>query len=241
MQAFLIVTVLAAAIGGAAWLFSFGQQMQKQQHLERRVQARKREWTYHGERDGRVDYRFAGAARGVEWSMWYDSDRGDDSPTPKAYWKSANVRTPQLSLMIIGHKRYQMESGTVGRILMDVVTGVAQAVSGRSEIRADKSEFYETAILLEDGPAAFRERFAVAVAPDMPRDWLDEELRTLLLKWPKPKRGAPYRADEKIEATLRADGLQIVAQQMPEDFAFWHHLAQLGEALAQRLAGQASR
>ena len=124
---------------------------------------------------------------------------------------------------------------------MDVVTGVAQAVSGRSEIRADKSEFYETAILLEDGPAAFRERFAVAVAPDMPRDWLDEELRTLLLKWPKPRRGAAYSADEKVEVTLRADGLQIVAQRMPEDFALWHHLAQLGEALAHRLAGQARR
>lgn len=241
MQTFLIVAVMTAAIGGAVWLYSYSQQMQKQQHFERRVQARKREWTYNDVRDGRIDYRFSGAARGVEWSMWHDSDRGDDSPTPKSYWKSGNVRTPQLSLVIIGKKRYQMESGTVGRILMDVVTGVAQAVSGNGEIRADKSEFYEAAVLLEDGPASFRERFAVAVAPDMPREWLDEELRTLLLKWPKPKRGSAYRADEKAEVTLRADGLQIVAQHMPEDFAFWNHLARLGEALAQRLARQANR
>ena len=60
LQAFVIVTVMAAAIGGAVWLFSYSRQMQKQQDLERRVQARKREWTYNGERDGRVDYRFDG-------------------------------------------------------------------------------------------------------------------------------------------------------------------------------------
>lgn len=52
---------------------------------------------------------------------------------------------------------------------------------------------------------------------------------------PTPRRGAPYRNDERVEVTLRLDGLQIVAQQMPEDFAFWNHLARLGEALAQRL------
>ena len=159
LQTFLIVTAIAAAIGGAAWLYSYSQQMQKQQHFERRVQARKRGWTYNDVRDGRIDYRFSGAARGVEWSMWHDSDRGDDSPTPKSYWKSANVRTPQLSLVIIGHKRYQMESGAVGRILMDVVTGMARAVSGRGDIRADKSEFYETAMLLEDGEPAVESEF----------------------------------------------------------------------------------
>jgi hypothetical protein len=240
LQAFLIVTVMAAAIGGGAWLFTYNRQLQKQRHFDRKIHARKLGWAYDGERDGRIDYRFTGAAGGIEWSMWYDSDRGDKSPTPKAYWKSTNVRTPHLSLVIIGRKRYQMESGAVGRILMDVVTGVAQAVSGSREIHSDKSAFYESALLLEDGPAAFRERYAVAVAPDMPRGWLDEQLRALLLKWPTPKHGAAYRGDEKIEVTLRPDGLQIVAQPMPEDFAFWNHLQQLGEALARKLGSLAN-
>ncbi len=222
------------AIGGLTWLIVKSRQMQKQQDFERKVQARKLGWTYNGARDGRIDYRFAGSARDIEWSMWYDSDRGDDSPTPKAYWQSANVRAPRLSLVIISRKRYQMESGAVGRILMDVVTGVAQAVSGGSG-RADKSEFYESAITLDEGRAGFRERFAVAVSPDVPRGWLDEDLQARLLNWPKRKRGTSYRSDERVEVTLRPDGLQIVAQQMPEDFAFWNHLARLGEALSQRL------
>ena len=244
MTASLVLVTFLLSIGGVTWLIAKGRQLQKQQDFERKVQARKLGWTYDGTRDGtrdgRIDYRFAGSAHGIEWSMWSDSDRGDNSPTPKAYWQSSNVRTPRLSLVIIGRKRYQMESGAVGRILMDVVTGVAQAVSGGNG-RADKSEFYESATTLEDGRAAFRERFAVAVAPDMPRGWLDEELQALMLNWPKPRRGAPYRSDEKVEVTLGPDGLQIVAQHMPEDFSFWNHLAHLGEALAQRLGRLASR
>jgi hypothetical protein len=233
MQA-LIVLPMLAVVGGIVWLVLKGRQLQKEQDFERKVQARKLGWKYDGTRGGRIDYRFAGSARGVDWSMWYDSDRGDDSPTPKAYWNTANIRTPELSLVIIGRKRFQIESGAVGRILMGVVSGVAQAMTG-SAGRADKAEFYETAMPLDEGRPAFRERFVAAVAPDMPRGWLDEELQGLLLNWPEPRRGGSYRGDERVEVTLRADGLQIVAQQMPEDFAFWQHLARLGAALAGRL------
>ena len=172
--------------------------------------------------------------------MWYDSDRGDRSPTPKAYWQSANLRSAQLSLVIIGRKRYQMESGIVGRLLIDVVSGVAQAVGG-GEAQAGKTAFYESARTLDEGRAAFRERYAIALNPEMPDGWLDDELQAALLDWPKIKHGASYRADEKIEVTLGPDGLQIVAQHMPEDFASWKHLARLGDALAQRLAKLANR
>ncbi len=207
------------------------------------MKARKAGWTYLGMRDGRIDYRFSGATRGIEWSMWYDSDRGDKSPTPKGYWQSTNVRSAFLSLVIIGRKRYLMESGTVGRLLMDVVGGLAQAVAGETKdsVRVDKSEFYESALVLEEGRPAFRERFAVAVSPDMPRGWVDEELQALLLEWPKTSGGVTYRSDEKVEITLRPDGLRIVAQQMPQEFVFWNHLARLGEALAERLGGLAAR
>lgn len=239
MDNFFVGVVLALSIGGFAWLIVRGRQVQKQQSFERKVQARKLGWGYQGTREGRVDYRFTGSTAGIEWSMWYDSDRADDSPTPKAYWQSSNVRTPRLSLVIIGRKRYQMESGAVGRILMDVVTGVAQAVSGTGSGRADKAEFYESATTLDEGRANFRDRYVVAIAPDMPRGWLDQELQALLLTWPRSKRGATYRSDEKVEINLGQDGLKIVAQQMPEDFVFWNHLAQLGQALAQRLGSLA--
>nr|MBA3254012.1 hypothetical protein [Burkholderiaceae bacterium] len=232
MQTFFALTGFALFISGVTWLVVKGRQLNRQRDFERRVHARKLGWTYFGTGEGRVDYRFSGSASDIEWAMWYDSDRGDRSPTPKAHWQSANVRTPQLSLVIIGRKRYQMESGIVGRLLIDVVTGVAQAVGG-GQVRADKTEFYESALTLDEGRAGFRERYAIAVSPEMPGGWLDDELQAALLDWPKPKRGALYRGDEKIEVTLGPDGLQIVAQQMPEDFAFWNHLARLGEALAQ--------
>jgi hypothetical protein len=234
MQALIVLSILAAVIGGIVCLVLKGRQVQKEQNFERKVQARKLGWKYDGTRGGRIDYRFAGSAHGVDWSMWYDSDRGDDSPTPKAYWSTANIRTPELSLVIIGRKRFQIESGAVGRILMGVASGVAQAMTGTAA-RADKAEFYETATMLEEGRPAFRERYAIAIAPDMPRGWLDEELQGVLLKWPAPRRGGSYRGDERLEVTLRADGLQVVAQQMPEDFSFWQHLARLGEMLAHRL------
>ena len=69
LQAFFILTAIAAGVGGVAWLISYNHRLQKQQHLERRVQARKLDWTYSGERDGRVDYRFAGAGGAIEWHV----------------------------------------------------------------------------------------------------------------------------------------------------------------------------
>jgi hypothetical protein len=240
MQGLLVILIFAAIIGCGVWLFARMRRQQHEQDFERKIRARKLGWTYDGVRGGRIDYRFAGSSAGVDWSMWYDSDRGDDSPTPKAYWSSANIRTPELSLVIIGRKRFQIESGAVGRILMGVASGIAQAMSG-SVGRADKAEFYESAITLDEARPAFSERYAVAVAPDMPRGWLDEELQRLLLDWPATRRGSHYHGDERVEVTLRHDGLQIVAQQMPQEFAFWHHLAQLGEALALKLGRHAAR
>jgi hypothetical protein len=38
---------------------------------------------------------------------------------------------------------------------------------------------------------------------------------------------------------LRQDGLRIVAERMPEQFAYWRHFAQLGEALTRQLSRQA--
>jgi hypothetical protein len=108
--------------------------------------------------------------------MWWDSDRGDESPSPKAHWQSANLRTPLLSLVIIGRKRHQMESGVVGRMLIDVVTGVTRALSG-SEVCVDKSQFYESATTLDEGRAGFRERYAVAISPEMPRGGLTKNYR----------------------------------------------------------------
>lgn len=239
MQGLLVLLILAAIVGGVIWLFVRLRQLQQEQDFERKVRARKLGWSYDGTRGGRIDYRFAGSSAGVEWSMWYDSDRGDDSPTPKAYWSSANIRTSELSLVIIGRKRFQIESGAVGRILMGVASGIAQAMSG-SAGRADKAEFYESAITLDNLRPAFSDRYAVAVAPDMPRGWLDDELQRLLLDWPATRSGGRYQGDERVEVTLRHDGLQIVAQQMPEDFAFWQHLARLGEALAQKLGRHAA-
>jgi hypothetical protein len=237
---FSVLILAAAAVGGIVWLVARGRQAQAEHDFERKVQARKLGWSYDGTRKGRIDYRFTAADRGIEWSMWYDSDRGDKSPTPKAHWQTNNVRTARLSLVIIGRKRYQMESGMVGRVLMDVVSGVAQAMTGASN-RADKSEFYESAIALDEGRPSFHERYVVAVSPDMPRGWLDQELQALLLDWPARRRGAAYRADERVEVSLRNDGLTIVAQQMPEDFPFWSDLARLGDALAQRLGKLATR
>ncbi|MEP6609255.1 MAG: hypothetical protein ABJA83_11320 [Burkholderiaceae bacterium] len=240
MQAFVVLASFAVIVGSSSWLIVASRRHQKEQDFERKVQARKLGWVYDGIRERKIDYRFAGTADGIEWSMEYDSDRGEKSPTPKAYWQSANVRAPQLSLVIIGRKRYLIESGTVGRVVIGVVTGITQAMGG-GEGQADKTQFYEAASTLAEGSVTFRERYAVAVATDMPRGWLDEELQSLLLNWPKSRRGASYRCDEKIEVTLGPGGLRIIAQQMPEDFAFWNHLARLGHALARQLGQLADR
>src|SRR5512132_422062 len=131
------LTAVAVVGGGMAWLVRKNRQLAQQADFDRSVRSRKLGWRYDGTRDGRIDYRFAGDHGGVAWTMWYDSDRGDDSPTPKAYWLSENLRTQRLSLVILGRKRYGFESGIVGRVVIGVVTGIASAASGR-ETAPDK-------------------------------------------------------------------------------------------------------
>jgi hypothetical protein len=227
--------VFAAVGGGIVWLVLKSRQLEKQAAFDRAVRARKLGWNYDGSRDGRIDYRFSGQEGGIAWSMWYDSDRGDDSPTPKAYWRSDNVRTPRLSLVILGRRRYALESGMFGRLLMGVVSGIAAAASGR-EGAPDKVEFYESAVLLEIASAAFNQQFAVAVTPDMPRGWLDEDLRKRMLRWPAGRASTAFKPEDAVEINLGPTGLSITVQKMPEGMAHWQHLAGLGQQLAARLA-----
>jgi hypothetical protein len=235
MNVALTLIVFGAVAAGVVWLVLRGRRFERERHFDRRVHARKLGWTYDGERAGRIDYRFSSVADGLTWQMWYDSDRGDESPTPRAHWLCTDLRTSTLSLVIIGRRRFGLESGVVGQVLFGVVGGIAEAMSGR-ETNIDKSSFYDSAIDLPVGGTAFRERFAVAIAPDMPRGWVDEELQSLLTHWPSTA-GRAFRGEDSIEVTLGADGLRVVAQRMPEDFATWHHLARLGEHVARRLIG----
>lgn len=239
MKGVFAFAVIAAVAGAIAWLVLKARQLERQRHFERRVQARKLGWTYDDQRAGRIDYRFAGSAAGIDWEMWYDSDRGDKSPTPRATWRSNNLRTQSLSLVIIGRKRFGLESGVVGRVLLGVVSGIAQAMAGHG-VGSDKTDFYDSAIDLPEGRPLFRERFAVAIAPDMPRGWVDEQLQGLLMNWAAPS-AKDFRTDDSVEVNLRADGLQIVVQRMPEDFASWQHLARLGEHIAQQLVRAGAR
>jgi hypothetical protein len=93
---------------------------------------------------------------------------------------------------------------------------------------------------VKSGRAAFRRAFAVAVAPDMPTSWLDDELQSLLLDWPT-REGAKFSAADSVEVQLQHDGLRIIVQRMPQQLAFWVHLGQLGDRLARRLVGARSR
>jgi hypothetical protein len=137
--------------------------------------------------------------------------------------------------VVLGRRRYSLESGTFGRLLMGVVSGIAAAASGR-EGTPDKVEFYESAVLLEDGHAAFARQFAVAVTPDMPRRWLDEELQQRLMQWPAGHSSKTFKPEDAVEINLGPAGLSITVQHMPEDMAQWQHLAELGRQLAARLA-----
>ena len=163
-----VLVVLGTVAGGLAWLVLKGREQERQRDFDRAVHARKLGWTYVGQRIERVDYRFAGDADGIAWQMWYDSDRGDKSPTPRAYWQTANLTTSGLALVVIGRRRFELESGLIGQLLMEVASGVARAMSG-VEARSDKSEFYQSALLLTEGLPGFGERFAVAISPVMPR------------------------------------------------------------------------
>lgn len=228
--------VAAAFGGGLAWLIARARRLEKQAEFDRAVRARKLGWRYEGAlREPRVDYRFAGGRDGIRWTMWYDSDRGDKSPTPRAHWLCENLRTDRLSLVILGRRRLDFESGTAGRLLIGVVTGIASAVGGRDGI-ADKADFYEGCVRLDRTGREFGTRFAAAVAADMPRAWLDGEVERMFTRWPASPGGRGFAADEAIEVNLGPRGLSITVQRMPADMAQWQHLAELGEALALRLA-----
>lgn len=229
------IAMVAAVGAGVAWLVAWNRRREQQADFDRKVRARKLGWRYDGTREERIDYRFAGAHGDIAWTMWLDSDRGQESPTPKAWWRCENLRAERLSLVILGRRRFGMESGVVGRLLIGVVSGIAAAASGR-ESSPDKPAFYESAFLIESGLPAFRERFAVAVAPEMPRDWLDEDLQRKLMQWPVGR--ATFKPEDAIEINLGPNGLSIVVRQMPDDMAHWQHLAGIGEVLAERLAAR---
>lgn len=236
MTNFIVITIFVVVIAGFVWAVRKGGEIQRRLDAERRVLARRSGWTYTGEREGDVDYRFTGDSGGIAWRMWYDPDRGDRSPTPKAYWHSDNLHAPRLSLVIIGRRRYEMESGTVGRVLMGVVAGVAEAMTGaEGKVKVEKAEFYESAVEAPGLPPSFRERFAVALAPDMPHGWVDASLQSLLTRWPVGN-SARFSIEDALEVTLGERGLRITVRRMPQDTACWKHLAQLGEHVAQRLA-----
>lgn len=235
LSGFAVFAVFAAVGGGIAWLGIRSRQLERQADFDRAVRARKLGWSYDGSRDGRIDYRFAGEEGGIAWTMWYDSDRGDDSPTPKAYWMSENVRTQRLSLVILGRRRHALESGMFGRLLMGVVSGIAAATNGR-EGAPDKVEFYESAVLLDDTRAAFTRQFAVAVTPDMPRGWLDEDLQQRLMRWPPGRASKAFKPEDAVEINLGPRGLSVTVQNMPDGMAYWQHLAELGRQLAAQLA-----
>ena len=240
-MAALLAFVVFAAVGSLlVWLVLKSRELERRRDLERKVLARKESWNYDGQRSGRIEYRFTGGADGIDWQMWYDSDRGDKSPTPRAYWSSTNLRTRELALVILGRRRYQMESGPAGRLIIGVVSGVAQAMTGQ-DLRPGKSDFYESAVEVTGGRAAFREVFAIAVAPDMPTAWLDDELQTLLLDWPSENEAQKFQAADSVEITLQSDGLRIVVQRMPQDIPYWVHLARLGQFLSRRLVGASMR
>jgi hypothetical protein len=234
----LIAFAVAAGVGaGLVWLVLKGREIERQNDFQRRVLARKQGWDYQPERAGRIDYRFTARVDGFEWQMWYDSDRGDKSPTPRAHWHCANVRTEGLSMVILGRRRFETESGTLGRLLIGVASGVVQAMSG-SAPRASKAEFYESAVEVRGAAAAFTQRWAVAVAPEMPTTWCDAELQALLLDWPTAD--ARFVAPDSVEATLQHEGLRIVVDKMPQQPVYWAHLARLGEALARGLVARGS-
>jgi hypothetical protein len=227
------VALIAAIAGGAFVLVRKYARAQQEADFDRKVRARKLGWRYDGTRDGRIDYRFAGGDAAIAWTMWHDSDRGAESPTPRAVWTSENLRTQRLSLVILGRRRYALESGVFGRLLIGVVSGIAAAATGQ-EGGPDKAEFYESAVVLDGLGPAFAERYAVAVRPEMPRGWFDEDLQQRLARWPGDDGG--FKADDAIEVTLGPRGLSINVQKMPETMACWQHLAELGERLAARLA-----
>jgi hypothetical protein len=115
----LMSVAFVCAIGaGVAALVLKARRDASRSEFDRVVRARKLGWNYSGAREGGIDYQFSARHGAMDWSMWHDSDRGDESPTPKAYWCCENLRTARLSLVIIGRKRYDLESGTFGRLLM---------------------------------------------------------------------------------------------------------------------------
>lgn len=235
MMGFVVIAIVVALAAGFTWAVMKGREIQRRRDGERRALARSMGWAYDGERDGDVDFRFDGDAGGIAWRMWYDPDRGDKSPTPRAYWHSDNLRTQRLSLVMLSRRRFELESGAVGRVLWGAVAGVAGMMTGTTG-KVDKSEFYDSAIEVDGLLPSFRERFAVAVAPDMPRDWVDSPLQSLLLRWPGDGSGR-FSSQDAVEITLSERGLRITVQRMPPEAACWRHLAKLGEHIAQRLAG----
>jgi len=130
MAALLAFVVLAPSGGLLVWSPTPRRTNSSARDLERKVLARKEGWHYDGQRRAhRLPFT---AVPMVSTGRCGTTATARQVAESACLLSSTNLRTRELALVILGRRRYQMESGPAGRLIIGVVSGVAQAMTART-------------------------------------------------------------------------------------------------------------
>ena len=254
MNPFLFALLFAAFIAFAVWLIRKNSQIVAERNQRLESEARQHGWHFSRNPGYRqvdvsvddvrirrtspddVEFTIEGRIQDVPWRMWYDTGRRFDTSTSSsgsdasAVWACDGVRSRELSVLILPRWQYRIESSHA----FGAVAAVAKAAFtlGDADERDSRQRFFTRALELTGTDPGLHNAYAVLVGRDVPHDWLDQEIQSLLLHMPKPL----TLTNTSLVASLGAAGLRIDFQRPNvESWPFWEQFGRLGQALAQRL------
>jgi len=251
MKPVLFWLAFSAFVGFFIWLIRLNRLLTEKRNQRFEVFARNRGWqfipnaqyssivagTARTEEDD-IAFTIEGRSEVFGWRMWYDTSHrfdlsSDNRPSaiPFAVWACDSICARELTLMILPRWQYRIETSRIFGAIASAASAFVAAVAGVDD-HDSSQRFFQRASQLKSTSPGFEDAFVVLTGPDVPRNWLDEELQVLLVRWPK---GAASTRLE-LTATLGSKGLRIVFQRpIVDSWPFWEQFGRLGQGLALRL------
>lgn len=198
---------------------------------ERGRWARQQGWQYEEVKSGDIAWRIHGTSAQGTWTIEYDTDAASSSSTPKLNWRMPGPARGQITWAVMDVMQHNlMTQGAVGSVLR----GMFSLLGAKEE-----TEFFRNA-RPQALPAAgrdFNNRFVLLARRSGYGDLVDAHVAGLLLHWPAFE-SSFSRQDNALSARQDAQGVSVRLACDGPDFAVIAHLAELGNALAQRLPKQ---
>jgi hypothetical protein len=226
-----------AGVLSALLLFAGRQQRRATQReaLEaprREAAARQRGWAYDGTREGDIAYRISGRTPGGHaWRLWYDTDAGSSSSSPKLVWRAASVASPRVEWHVVDRIGRKVFTGGAG--LLKAGTRFFARFNDTARLYA---EFLQDAQLVPLESAGEAGRYAVLCREPGAERIFDAEALRLLHDWP-PFKPSYSAKDNCISISRDTEGVSLTCACDAPSIEVIEHAVALGSRVADRAQG----